>query len=413
MDKKNPKESENVQILKNILDMRKKLKKTSSIGDEILELVIKGGYDDEGVPKAWFTKELHQKELSRLIQKHQVLRAEMLEVHNEDKFAEGVEQYRFWDSKISWLELEISKHSQDVKRLFGVSLNTDDLGDYHIYNPVLSNVDCQQLEPIQYNESQRLEGVPVADTSLNAVGIKLNAWNQYDRTRELVKKHKPMTQAETDDIMEIFLRNHTTRFQHTQMKRIHATDTHKATFKKQRERWFDKRIKSKDEQREIFRLMFKKMTLSNQFPQFKDMLNLLGLNSPVNDELYHYVARKFAKYWVHKSKSEQNMGYQTIDRNVCMVPYYDTDYDDLTHQPKSVPEINDTYMRSAGERDLQEVLQQQRDDEEFLKDNPKMANLMKEVMDIRKEKFKEFISGGFGNNKDEVDNDKKIKAIKI
>ena len=38
---------------------------------------------------------------------------------------------------------------------------------------------------------------------------------------------------------------------------------------------------------------------------------------------------------------------------------------------------------------------------------------MKEVMDIRKEKFKEFISGGFGNNKDEVDNDKKIKAIKI
>ncbi|HIF29694.1 MAG TPA: hypothetical protein EYQ76_02470, partial [Candidatus Marinimicrobia bacterium] len=249
--------------------MKKKLKKSSKVSDEILELVIKGGYDDEGVPNAWFTPELHQKELSRYIQRHSLLRAEMLEVHDEDKFTEGVAQYKFWDNKIAWIEITISKHSKDVERLFGVSLNTDDLGDFNIYKPVLSNSDCELLESIQFNESQRLDnGVPIADTSLNAVGIKLNAWNQYDRTRKLVKKYKPMTKAETDEIMELFLRNPFIKFTYTHWNRIYATDTHRDTYRKQRERWFDKRIKSKDEQREIFRMMFIKMTNSNQLPQF-------------------------------------------------------------------------------------------------------------------------------------------------
>ena len=410
------KADENVALIKGVLEMKQRMSTEKQVSDKILELIIKNGYDDEGVPNAWYTNELHQETLKGYIQEHSLLIAEMLEVFDDDKFKEEIGQYKFWETNICWLEMKINRH-KDVERLFGVSLNTDDLKDYNIYKPVLSDSDCELLEPIEYNETQRIyNNQPLADLSVVATNIKLNAWNLYDRTRKLVKKHKPMTQAETNVIMQQFLDNPRMNYQWNDFERITSTATHTNTFRKQRERWFDRNIKSKDEQREIFRMFFKKITNSNQLPQFKDMLNLFGIDSaqPVNTKIINQLARKFKKYWDMKSNSQTKLGFKVIAGATCMVDFQPTDYDSLTNQPTELPTINDTYMRKAGDEAIAEVLDDLQFDKELLANYPNLQPLIDEMRESRRQNYKEFLSAGsFGNNKAEVEADKKIKAIKI
>ena len=46
-------------------------------------------------------------------------------------------------------------------------------------------------------------------------------------------------------------------------------------------------------------------------------------------------------------------------------------------------EVNDTYQRKIGERLVEEIIEDMEFDKEFLKGNPQLAHLVKEMQDSR------------------------------
>jgi len=348
-----------------------------------VETLIANSDYENGVPKAHYTTELHLEQLNQYIMEHNLLREDMLDIYDKNPKIQYDKQYKFWLNSISWLEMKIGNHKEFAQNFFAVELDYTTLDEFIEYKPILSELEVKMINPLMYNQEQlQVFGGAVASSDVTLNAIRVSAFLRYDRTRVELDNYKPMTQAETNVIMQLFKDNPRIEWDYNHYKRITASKKNRNAFRVQKQRWFDRMIASREKQKEIFNIFFLKCTQHQQSPKFKDLLAQFGFTGAVNTHLYIQVWEKFKTYW-YSTKTEYNVGLLSFGADVRICESKDTDYDDLTNKPSDHVEVNDTYQRKIGERLVEEIIEDYSFDKEFLKGNPQMAHLVKEMQDSR------------------------------